>query len=74
MEILQQIFARISKRAGTLQCLERLSLTPTHSLHLVKVGDESLLIAASPSGCEVIRSVGVCACRVGNHPDTRSFQ
>ena len=44
----------IATRSGTLQRLERLPLTPTHTLHLVKVGDRELLIACSPAGCQVI--------------------
>ncbi|SPE23295.1 hypothetical protein SBA3_1010010 [Candidatus Sulfopaludibacter sp. SbA3] len=43
-------------RQGTrqMQSLERLSLTPQHSLHLVSVGGRTLLIAVSPGGCSVV--------------------
>ncbi|HZT30577.1 MAG TPA: flagellar biosynthetic protein FliO [Bryobacteraceae bacterium] len=34
-----------------LQLLERLSLTPQHSLLLVRVDGKTVLIALSPSGC-----------------------
>ncbi len=43
-------------RQGTkqMQAIERLSLTPHHSLHLVNVGDRTLLVAVSPGGCTVV--------------------
>ena len=37
-----------------MQAIERLSLTPQHSLHLVSVGGRVLLIAVSPGGCTVL--------------------
>ena len=37
-----------------LERLERLSLSPQHSLHLVRMGNAALLISASPSGCELV--------------------
>jgi flagellar biogenesis protein FliO len=42
------------RKAGGLQRLERLPLTATHTLHLVKVGEREVLIACSPAGCQVI--------------------
>ena len=46
---------RISwKRPGPqprLQSIERLSLTPHHSLHLVRVDDRTLVVAVSPQSC-----------------------
>ena len=46
-------------RSGSRQMrsLERLSLTPQHSLHLVSVGGKILLVAASPGGCTVVEGV-----------------
>ena len=43
-------------RAGArrMQALERLPLTPQHSLHLVSVGGRTLLVAVSPGGCSVL--------------------
>jgi len=43
-------------RPGTrqMQALERLALTPHHSLHLVNVGGKTLLVAVSPGGCTVV--------------------
>lgn len=37
-----------------LQAVERLALTPQHSLHLVRMSDRALLVAVSPSGCSLI--------------------
>lgn len=37
-----------------MQTLERLALTPQHSLHLVNVSGRILLIAVSPGGCSVL--------------------
>jgi len=45
-----------SRRDRQMQSLERLPLTPQHSLHLVSVGGKVLLIAASPNGCSVLES------------------
>jgi flagellar biogenesis protein FliO len=41
-----------------MQCLERLPLTPQHSLHLVRVAGKVLLIAVSPGGCSVLEGAG----------------
>ncbi|HLK49896.1 MAG TPA: flagellar biosynthetic protein FliO [Bryobacteraceae bacterium] len=43
-----------SGRSRAIQVLERMSLTPQHSLHLVRVGDRTVLIAASPAGCSIL--------------------
>jgi flagellar biogenesis protein FliO len=37
-----------------LQTLERLPLSPQHSLHLVRAGGRLLLVAVSPGGCSVM--------------------
>ena len=42
--------------ARRLECLERLPLGPHHMLHLVRVGDTSLLVASSPGGCALVQS------------------
>ena len=41
-------------RRRSIQVIERLSLTPQHSLHLVKVEQRTMLIAASPAGCSIL--------------------
>ncbi|HUA63489.1 MAG TPA: flagellar biosynthetic protein FliO [Verrucomicrobiae bacterium] len=44
------------RRSGgkRMQSLERLPLTPQHSLHLISVSGRVLLIAVSPGGCTVL--------------------
>jgi flagellar biogenesis protein FliO len=43
------------KRARrNLELVERLPLGPQHSLHLVRLGETMLLVAASPGGCRLI--------------------
>jgi len=37
-----------------LQALERLPLTPQHSLHLIRVYGRTVLIAVSPGGCSIL--------------------
>lgn len=41
-------------RRKTIQVIERMALTPQHSLHLVRVADRTVLIAASPAGCSIL--------------------
>jgi len=40
--------------ARRMQTIERLALSPQHSLHLVNVSGRVLLIAVSPAGCSVL--------------------
>jgi|GEM_PF-573816 flagellar biogenesis protein FliO len=44
-------------RARSLEALDRLALSPQHTLHLVRVGDRALLIGAHPGGCTVLESL-----------------
>jgi flagellar biogenesis protein FliO len=37
-----------------LEAIERLTLAPHHTLHLVRVGDEALVVACSPAGCALL--------------------
>ena len=39
-----------------LEVIDRLALTPQHSLHLVRLADRTLLIGLSPNGCELLES------------------
>jgi flagellar biogenesis protein FliO len=41
-------------KARSMQVVERLALTPHHSLHLVRVGERTILVAASPGGCSLL--------------------
>ena len=47
-----------SSRSGRrMECLERLSLGPQQTLHLIRLGDNALLLASSPAGCSLILSL-----------------
>jgi flagellar biosynthetic protein FliO len=39
-----------------LEVIDRLPLTPNHSLHLVRLADRTLLIGLSPNGCNLLES------------------
>jgi flagellar biosynthetic protein FliO len=39
-----------------LEVLDRLALTPQHSLHLVRLADRTLLVGLSPQGCNLLES------------------
>jgi flagellar biogenesis protein FliO len=56
-------FGRQSGRQ--MQAIERLPLTPQHSLHLVSVGGRTLLVAVSPGGCTVVDGVALPASAEG---------
>lgn len=43
--------------ARRLECLERLALGPQQTLHLVRLGDRALLVAASPAGCSLLQDM-----------------
>ena len=43
-------------RSRRLQAVERLPLSPHHTLHLVRAGGRNLLVAAWPSGCALLES------------------
>jgi flagellar biogenesis protein FliO len=40
-----------------LRVIERLALTPQHSLHLVSLGDQMAIFVTSPAGCERVDTV-----------------
>ena len=49
----------LSRRAGAsrrIELVERISLTPQHSLHLVRIEDRLVLIGVSPSSCAQLDS------------------
>ena len=52
-----------------LEIVDRLPLTPQHSLHLVRWADRTLLIGLSPTGCNLLESTpsGVTATGARNH-------
>jgi flagellar biogenesis protein FliO len=45
------------RRAARLTVVDRAGLSPQHGLHLVRLGDRALLIAAHPAGCTVLEAV-----------------
>lgn len=46
------------RRSGParLESIERLALSPTQSLHMVRIDDRTVVIAVSPSGCHVVNA------------------
>ena len=46
-------------KARSMKVVERLGLSPQHSLYLVRVADRTLLIAASPGGCSILDGVAL---------------
>jgi len=47
----------LRKVAGKrLECIERLPLSPHHTLHLIRLGETALLVASSPSGSTLLQS------------------
>jgi flagellar biogenesis protein FliO len=41
-------------RGRALESVERLTLTPQHSLHLVKIGGREVVVATYPQGCALL--------------------
>ena len=48
-------------RSKSMQVVEKLQLTAQHSLHLVRLGDELILIGVSPSSCGQIAALKASA-------------
>jgi len=50
---------RAARRAGPgrLETLDRLALSPGHTLYLVRVGSRAVLIGAHPGGCQVLETL-----------------
>ena len=42
-------------KAQSLEIVERVALTPQHSLHVVRAGASEWILATHPQGCTVIR-------------------
>ncbi len=47
-----------SQGVRKLEVIEKVSLGPHHSLHLVRTGDRCVLIATAPSFCQVLDGRG----------------
>lgn len=43
-------------QSDIVQHVQRLPLSPTHSLHLIRVSGRAILLACSPSGCQLLES------------------
>jgi flagellar biogenesis protein FliO len=41
-------------RSRSLESIERLALTPQHSLHLVRIGGREVVVATYPQGCALL--------------------
>jgi flagellar biogenesis protein FliO len=50
------VLASAGSRGRRIQSMERLALGAQHSLHLVRIGEQALLLASFPSGCALIAS------------------
>lgn len=57
---------RTVKKTRSLEASERVSLTPQHAIHLIRVHGREMVIATHPQGCTVIHSgattqeIGAC--------------
>ena len=61
-------FVRRNAGHPYLEVIDRLPLTPQHSLHLVRLEDRTLLIGLSPSGCNLLESArAVSSISRGDH-------
>jgi len=56
------------RRERRMQVIEKLSLSPGHSLHLIRVGDRTLLVASSPGGCALLEASAGDAAPRGPEP------
>jgi hypothetical protein len=48
---------RIAERTRSMVAVERLVLTPQHTLHLVRIDGREVLVATHPQGCSVVTTV-----------------
>ena len=46
----------MSKTSGKreLELIDRLALTPTHSLHMIRAGSRTLLVSVGPQACQYV--------------------
>ena len=51
--------AAVGRRGGMrrLESIERVALGPQQTLHLLRLGDRALLVAASPAGCALLQEI-----------------
>jgi len=63
-------FKIMPKKGRALEQIERLALTPQHSLHLVRVQGRELLIATYPQGCRELTPDAGREIEDGGRPET----
>jgi hypothetical protein len=39
-----------------MELVERIALGPHHALHLVRIGEQSVLVATTPASCQVLET------------------
>ena len=49
----------------TMVAVERLALTPQHTLHMVRINGREVLVATHPQGCSVVTTVAERSMGVG---------
>jgi hypothetical protein len=47
-------FPKSKGRAKSLESIERIALTPQHSLHLVRIQGREVVVATHPQGCALL--------------------
>lgn len=54
------LIPRANRRTGAsqLELLDSLRLSPSHTVHLVRAGEEQLVIATHASGCSLLTKAG----------------
>jgi flagellar biogenesis protein FliO len=52
-----QGFARVQGHTRSMVAVERLALTPQHTLHIVRVNGREVLVATHPQGCSVVTAL-----------------
>ena len=57
-------FRNRDSREKSLAVIERLALTPQHSLHLVKIDGRVVVVATHPQGCAIV-------CEQGSEDDAK---
>lgn len=60
--MVQTSFRRSFARAAgepRLEVIDRLSLSPQHSVHLIRVADRILLVGLSPGGCNLLENTSL---------------
>jgi flagellar biosynthetic protein FliO len=56
----------VSRQSGQrrMEVIERLALGPQHALHMVRVGDRTLVVATAPSSCQLLTETDIGVDRI----------